>query len=58
MAEETNPEILKLSERVAKLEADIVWIKNLLEKVDKRTWYILISVLLSILVMIWNAIMP
>ena len=54
---EEDPEIVRLSERVARLEENIKWIMKSLEKVDRRTWYILTSVLLSILVMIWNVIM-
>jgi len=49
---EANPEILKLSERVAKLETDMRWVRELLEKVDKRSWYILAGIIVSILVSI------
>jgi len=49
---EANPEILKLSERVAKLEADMIWVRELLEKVDRRSWYILTGIIVSILVSI------
>jgi len=49
---EANPEILRLLERVAKLEADMIWVRELLEKVDKRSWYILSGIIISILVSI------
>ena len=49
---EANPEILKLSERIAKLEADMFWVVKLLEKVDKRTYAILAGIIVSILVSI------
>ena len=52
MANETNPEILRLSERVARLEVDMRWTVKLLEKVDKRSWYILSGIIISILVSI------
>ena len=54
MAEEreANPEILKLSERVARLEVDMLWTVKLLEKVDRRTYYILAGIIVSILVSI------
>ena len=49
---EANPEILRFSERVAKLEADMIWVRELLEKVDRRSWYILTGIIVSILVSI------
>jgi len=49
---EANPEILKLSERVARLEVDMLWTVKLLEKVDRRTYYILAGIIVSILVSI------
>jgi hypothetical protein len=48
MAEEKDDPDLK--ERVAKLEADMSWIKKILDKVDKRTWWILGSVILGIII--------
>lgn len=33
-----------MKERVATLEADMGWVKKILEKIDRRTWWILGSV--------------
>jgi len=33
-----------LAERVATLENDMGWVKKILEKIDRRTWWILGSV--------------
>jgi len=33
-----------LAERVATLENDVGWVKKILEKIDRRTWWILGSV--------------
>lgn len=41
-----------LAERVATLENDVGWIKKILEKIDRRTYYILTSVIISILLAI------
>jgi len=49
----------KLSERVARLEQDVKWIKNMLndfeerlKQIEKREWYILSGVIISILLQI------
>jgi hypothetical protein len=44
--------MLNLSERVAILENDISWLKEKVEKIDSRVWYILVSVILGILITI------
>jgi len=41
-----------LAERVATLENDMGWVKKILEKIDRRTYYILASVIISILLAI------
>jgi len=45
----------KLTERVARLEEDVKWIKNMLndfeerlKQIEKREWYILSGVIISI----------
>jgi len=40
---EGNP-VKTMKERVATLEADMGWVKKILEKIDRRTWWILGSV--------------
>lgn len=49
MKKKDDPILLELSERVTRLEADMSWIKEKLRNVDSRTWYILGSVLLGVL---------
>jgi phosphopantetheine adenylyltransferase len=44
--------IFNLSERVAILETDMKWLKEKVEKIDSRVWYILVSVILGILITI------
>ena len=41
--EEENP-VKTMIERVASLETDMGWVKKTLEKIDRRTWWILGSV--------------
>jgi len=41
-----------LIERVAALETDMSWVKETLRKVDERTWIILASVILGIILTI------
>jgi len=43
MTDDDNP---RLAERVAALEAHMDWVKNKLETIDRRTWYILGSVVI------------
>jgi len=42
--------VSELRERVARLEADVDWVKKILHKVDIRTWAILAGVVVGILV--------
>lgn len=44
--DEKNPG--NIGERVTALETNMRWVKKILEKIDKRTYYILASVLVSI----------
>jgi len=39
-----------LEERIIKLETDMEWVKKVLARVDLRTWVILASVIIGILV--------
>ncbi len=39
-----------LTERVVSLEADMKWVKDTLSKIDARTWWILGSVIVTLLV--------
>jgi len=50
MAKKRNdPDLLNdLHERVARLEADLKWVKKLVEKLDNRTWYILAGIIISV----------
>jgi len=41
--------VADLRERVARLEADVAWMKKILHKVDVRTWAILAGVIAGIL---------
>ena len=45
-------QFLELQERVARLEEATSWMKDKLESIDKRTWYILAGIIVSILVAI------
>jgi len=39
-----DPDLTALYERVARLEESNAWIKRKLEVIDRRTWYVLASV--------------
>lgn len=45
-------QFIELQERVARLEEATSWIKEKLNSIDKRTWYILAGVIVSILAII------
>ena len=53
--EETHPK--SLAERVTALETEIPWIKKILEKIDRRTWWILGSVVVLGLIAILIALL-
>lgn len=46
----TEEEDPSLVERVASLEADMKWVKDMLVKLDARTWWILGSVVIGFLI--------
>jgi len=46
-----------LIERVAALETDMGWVKETLRKVDERTWIILASVILGIILTILTRVL-
>ena len=45
-------DVKNLAKRVTTLETDMKWIKEILGKVDSRTWYILATVVVGIVVSI------
>jgi hypothetical protein len=45
-----DPAFAELRERIARLETETKWMNELLKKVDSRTYYILASVLLGIMI--------
>jgi len=56
MTDEHNPGLTALAERVAKLEESNEWIKHKLENIERRTWYILGSVVVFGIISILIAI--
>jgi hypothetical protein len=44
--------MLNLNERITALEVNVQWLKEKVEKIDSRVWYILVSVILGILITI------
>lgn len=56
MPKKDNPK--SLAERVATLENDMGWVKKILEKIDRRTWWILGSVVALGLIAIIVALIP
>ena len=48
--------IVELHERVVRLEESMLWIKEKMECIDRRTWYILSAVILSILLILLKAV--
>ena len=60
MAEARDPErdrcasdyekLVELTERVARLEEDNRWLRRRLEELDRRTWWILSGIIVTILV--------
>jgi len=52
-----NPElIIELNERVTRLETDISWIKEKISCLDRKVWYILTGIIISILVAILGSV--
>lgn len=55
---EGNPSSKTTKERLAALETDMGWVKTTLEKVDRRTWWILGSVvtlgLIAVAISLWS----
>jgi len=51
------PSIELLAERVTALEVDVKWIREHLKSLDKRLWYILSGVIVSILTTLLLAIL-
>jgi len=42
--------LVELTERVARLEEDNRWLKRRLEELDRRTWWILSGIIVTILI--------
>lgn len=54
-----NPDpdfIIDLTAKVSRLETDICWIKKKLATLDKRIWYILSGIIITILITIVGAL--
>jgi hypothetical protein len=47
-----DPSFNDLRERIARLETDMKWVKEIVKKVDSRTWYILACVIIGIVITI------
>lgn len=44
--------LISIHERIASMQTDIAWLKDLVKKLDRRTWTILAGIIVSILVSI------
>ena len=48
--------LVELTERVARLEEDNRWLKRRLEELDRRTWWILSGIIVTILIEVLDII--
>lgn len=55
--QDNDPVLADLRERMAKIETDIQWIKIQLSENDRRTWYILSGVIVSVLISIFKLVL-
>jgi len=39
-------------ERISKIETDISWLKQCIEKLDRRLWYLIVTIFINIVVFI------
>lgn len=50
------PLLFEFNERITRLETDMTWVKDKLKCLDKRLWYILTGIVISILLTIMTVI--
>ena len=48
--EVTNKEMGEVKENVATMKTDIKWLKESMERVDRRTWYIATGILITVII--------
>jgi hypothetical protein len=52
-----DPSFIDLRERITRLEADMMWTKEAIKRIDNRTWYVLASVVVFGVISIVLALM-
>jgi hypothetical protein len=44
-----DPALMEIKERLARLESDVAWLKYVVKRLDSRTWWIIATVLLNLI---------
>jgi hypothetical protein len=44
-----DPTLIEIKERLARLESDVGWLKWMAKKLEGRTWWIIATILLNII---------